>query len=172
MSDVNSETEVGTWNGDTTKFAEIPQHIYWMRRALALAQEALVANEVPVGALVVRKGAVVGEGFNRTISVCDPSAHAEIIALRNASAKLKNHRITDATLYVTLEPCAMCAGAIVQARISSVVFGTPDPKSGAGGSVMNVLQNEHLNHRCEVTGGVLQNECAAILRKFFQSKRI
>ncbi len=143
----------------------------WMQAALRLAVSAERAEEVPVGAVVVSNGKVIGEGYNRTIVDSDPAAHAEIIALRSAAQTHRNHRLPDADLYVTLEPCAMCAGAIVHARIRRVVFGAYDPKSGAAGSVINVLDHQELNHRCQVTGGVLQRECADILQRFFKNKR-
>lgn len=143
----------------------------WMRRALELAQRAEELGEVPVGAVVVADGEVIGEGWNQPISAHDPTAHAEIVALRAAAQRVRNYRLTGATLYVTLEPCAMCAGAIVQARIARVVFGAPDPKAGAGGSVFNLLAHERLNHRAEVAGGVLEAACAGLLQAFFQSRR-
>lgn len=143
----------------------------FMRRALALAQHAEAAGEVPVGAVVVQGGEIIGEGWNQPIRAHDPSAHAEIVALRAAAAQRRNYRLTDTTLYVTLEPCAMCAGAIVQARVTRVVFGASDPKAGAGGSVFNLLASEKLNHRAEVDGGLMAEECAEMLRRFFQARR-
>ncbi len=142
-----------------------------MRRALELARRAEELGEVPVGAVVVADGEVIGEGWNQPISANDPTAHAEIVALRAAAQRVRNYRLTGAALYVTLEPCAMCAGAIVHARIARVVFGAPDPKAGAGGSVFNLLANERLNHRAEVAGGVLEAVCADLLQAFFQSRR-
>jgi tRNA(adenine34) deaminase len=142
-----------------------------MLRALELARHAETLGEVPVGAVVVRNGEIIGEGWNQPISANDPSAHAEIMALRAAGQRLRNYRLTDSTLYVTLEPCAMCAGAIVHARVARVVFGAPDPKAGAGGSVFNLLTNDRLNHRAEVTGGVLAEACGALLRRFFEARR-
>ncbi len=142
-----------------------------MQRALDLARYAEAAGEVPVGAVVVLNGEVIGEGWNQPIVTHDPSAHAEMVALRAAARQIKNYRLTGATLYVTLEPCAMCAGAIVHARIARVVYGAADPKAGAAGSVFSLLDSERLNHRAEVVGGVLAGECGEILRMFFQSRR-
>jgi tRNA(adenine34) deaminase len=142
-----------------------------MRRALDLARHAEQAGEIPVGALVVLNDEVIGEGWNQPIVSHDPTAHAEIVALRAAATRLKNYRLTDTTLYVTLEPCAMCAGAIVQARVARVVYGATDPKAGAAGSVFNLLGSPSLNHRAQVTGGVLAEECGTMLRKFFEVRR-
>jgi len=142
-----------------------------MRRALELARHAGEAGEVPVGALVVMNDEVVGEGWNQPIVSHDPTAHAEIVALRAAAERMKNYRLPGAFLYVTLEPCAMCAGAIVQARIARVVYGAPDPKAGAAGSVFNLLQSASLNHRAEITGGVMSDECGRMLQQFFQRRR-
>jgi tRNA(adenine34) deaminase len=143
----------------------------WMRRALELARRAEALGEVPVGAVVVHDAEIIGEGWNQPITSNDPTAHAEIVALRAAAQRLRNYRLTDTSLYVTLEPCAMCAGAIVHARIARVVFGAPDPRAGAGGSVFNLLANERLNHRASVRRGVLVEECAGLLQDFFQSRR-
>ena len=142
-----------------------------MQRALELARRAEQEGEVPVGALVVLENEIIGEGWNRPIGAADPTAHAEIAALRAAATRLGNYRLTGATLYVTLEPCPMCAGAIVQARIARVVFGATDPLAGAAGTVFNLLQTSSLNHRAVVLGGVLAQECARLLKGFFQSKR-
>lgn len=142
-----------------------------MRRALALARHAEAADEVPVGALIVRGDEVIGEGWNQPIAAHDPTAHAEIVALRAAAMRVKNYRLPDAVLYVTLEPCSMCAGAIVQARIARVVYGAADPKSGAAGSVVNLLDSPVLNHRAQITGGLLADECGRQLAVFFQGKR-
>lgn len=143
----------------------------WMRQALALAARAGKAGEVPVGAVVVKNNHCIAEGWNQTIALKDPSAHAEIVALRAAARYLGNHRLLDTTLYVTLEPCAMCAGAIVQARVSRVVYAAADPKAGAAGSVFNVLQCEQLNHQVELTAGVLREEAGALLQDFFKARR-
>lgn len=142
-----------------------------MERALELARQAEQEGEVPVGAVVVLDNEVVGEGWNRPIAADDPTAHAEIQALRAAAARLGNYRLPGTTLYVTLEPCVMCAGALIQARVQRLVFGACDPKAGAAGSVFDILPSERLNHRIDVQGGVMENECAALLQKFFQERR-
>jgi tRNA(adenine34) deaminase len=143
----------------------------FMRRAIELAREAEAAGEVPVGAVIVRDGEIVAEGFNRPISTHDPTAHAEMVALRAAAARLDNYRLLGTTLYVTLEPCAMCAGAMVHARVQRLVYAAPDPRAGAAGSVFNVVQNPALNHRLETEPGVLAEECSAMLRDFFVARR-
>lgn len=143
----------------------------WMRHALVLAQRAAAEGEVPVGAVVVKDGVVIGEGWNRPIAAHDPTAHAEIQALRAAALHIGNYRLTDTNLYVTLEPCAMCAGAMVHARVRRVVYGASDPRTGAAGSVFNLLQSVQLNHQAEVCGGVLAEECGALLREFFRARR-
>lgn len=142
-----------------------------MRQALLLAQNAEALGEVPVGAVLVKDGEVVGEGWNQPISTNDPSAHAEMVALRQAAAKQQNYRLPETTLYVTLEPCAMCAGALVHARVGRVVYAAPEPRTGAAGSVMNVLQHEALNHRCEIHAGLCEQESAGMLKAFFKAKR-
>ncbi len=142
-----------------------------MRQALALAQRAEAAGEVPVGALVVLDNAVIGEGWNCPISTNDPTAHAEIVALRAAALHVGNYRLTGASLYVTLEPCPMCAGAMVQARVARVVYGAADPIAGAAGSVFNILSAPSLNHRAQLQGGVLQEECTHMLKAFFRARR-
>lgn len=142
-----------------------------MRHALDLAREAWAAGEVPVGAVVVKDGEIVGRGFNAPISGHDPSAHAEIRALRDAAIRLGNYRLTDCTLYVTIEPCAMCAGAIMHARIARLVYGAQDPKTGACGSVVNLFMEKKLNHHTEVTSGVLAQECGDMLSRFFAERR-
>ena len=144
---------------------------YWMGRALALAQCAAEAGEVPVGAVLVRGDEIIGEGWNQPISACDPTAHAEVLALRAAAARVGNYRLVDSTLYVTLEPCPMCAGAIIHARVARVVFGAEDPRAGAAGAVFNLLQSIALNHRAEVSGGVMAKECGSLLREFFRARR-
>ena len=143
----------------------------FMRRALELAEVAQQRGDVPVGAVLVREGRIEGAGFNQKEANHDPTAHAEIVALRQAAARSGGWRLPGATLYVTKEPCVMCAGALVHVRLRRVIFGCADPKAGAAGSTMNLLQTQVLNHRCEITPGVLQNECAAILQSFFQKKR-
>jgi tRNA(adenine34) deaminase len=142
-----------------------------IRTALALAEEAQRAGEVPVGAIVIAAGAIVGRGFNAPISRADPTAHAEIAALRDAAQRLGNYRLPECDLYVTLEPCAMCAGAILQARIRRLVFGAPDPKTGACGGVVDLFAEPRLNHQTTVTGGVLAEECGALLKQFFAGRR-
>ena len=142
-----------------------------MERAFALAEAAGRQGEVPVGVLIVREGEVLGEGWNRPISEADPTAHAEVVALRAAASRLGNYRLTGATLYVTLEPCAMCSGAIIHARLARVVFGAFDPRTGAAGSVLEVLNTNRLNHRVDITGGVLQAATAAQLQQFFRARR-
>jgi len=142
-----------------------------MRAAIVEAEFAAEAGEVPVGAVVVLDGSVIGRGVNRTIRDCDPSAHAEIVALRAAARAKGNYRITGAELYVTLEPCAMCIGAMVQARIARLVFGAYDPKAGAAGSVIDLTDSPAFNHRFEVNGGILADECGAVLSGFFDMRR-
>ncbi|MDB5977494.1 MAG: tadA [Nevskia sp.] len=142
-----------------------------MRRALDLARQAAGQGEVPVGALLVLDGEPIGEGWNKPISQHDPSAHAEMLAMRDAAQRLGNYRLTGTTLYVTLEPCVMCAGAIVHARVSRLVFGARDPKAGAVDSVYDVIARPRLNHVVAWSGGVLEEECGAVLREFFRSRR-
>ena len=142
-----------------------------MREAMDLAREAAVCGEVPVGALVVREGEIVGRGFNAPILRHDATAHAEIMALRDAGANLGNYRLPGCTLYVTLEPCAMCAGAIMHARIARVVYGARDPKTGVHGSVLDLFAEERLNHHARVEGGVLAEECGRLLSEFFAARR-
>lgn len=144
---------------------------YWMNRALNLAGLARDAGEVPVGAVVVSGGREIGAGFNAPITGCDPTAHAEIQALRSAAARVGNYRLPGATLYVTLEPCTMCVGAIVHGRISRLVYGASEPKAGAVESARQTLQDEHLNWQVAVTGGVLSSECRQIIQRFFASRR-
>jgi len=144
---------------------------FWMQQALALARRAGQAGEVPVGAVLIRDDALFAKGWNQPISANDPTAHAEIVALREGAVRESNYRLPGTTLYVTLEPCAMCAGAIVHARIARVVFGAADSKTGAAGSVMNLLAHSRLNHQAAVEGGVLAPECGALLQEFFRSRR-
>src|SRR5437867_2211154 len=143
----------------------------YMDLALAEARKAEVAGEVPVGAVVVSSGTVIGRGFNQPISQNDPTAHAEIVALREAAQRQQNYRLVNATMYCTVEPCVMCAGAMIHARIARFVFGTPDPKAGSAGSIYNVLTDPRLNHRVEVVSGIREEECASLLRDFFQRRR-
>ena len=142
-----------------------------MREALALARDAWAAGEVPVGAVVVKDGEIVGRGFNAPISRHDPSAHAEIMALRNAAENLGNYRLAGCSLYVTLEPCVMCMGAIFHARVERVVYGASDPKTGACGSIIDLPAETRLNHHAEVLGGVLADECGGMLSGFFAQRR-
>ena len=145
----------------------------WMRQALALAERAQREDdEIPVGALVVdAEGRLVAEGWNRNIAECDPSAHAEIVAMRRAGAAIGNHRLVGCTLYVTLEPCAMCAMAMVHARVARVVYGASDPKTGAAGSVFDLLADPRHNHRVEVVAGVLGEQASSMLTNYFRAKR-
>ncbi|MFT6164945.1 MAG: tRNA(adenine34) deaminase [Zhongshania aliphaticivorans] len=144
---------------------------YWMRHALELAQQADQTNEVPVGAIVVKGNAVIAEGFNQPISSADPTAHAEIVALRGAAQTLNNYRLPDTTLYVTVEPCAMCAGAIIHSRIKRVVYGAAEPKAGAVCSHLQLFDQAQMNHRVEWQGGVLADEATAVLQAFFARRR-
>jgi tRNA(adenine34) deaminase len=148
-----------------------PRDEYFMRLALREATRALEHDDIPVGAIVVQNGEVIGSGHNERELRCDPTAHAEVIALRDAARTLGSWRVLESVLYVTLEPCAMCAGAIVLARIPRLVFGTSDPKAGAAGSVLDVLSQPSLNHRPQVQSGLLARECADLLRSFFASRR-
>ena len=145
--------------------------IQYMQAALALAAEAALAGEVPVGAVVVKDGAIIGRGSNAPISRHDPSAHAEILALRDAASSIGNYRLVGCTLYVTLEPCAMCSGAIQHARISRLVYGAKDPKTGACGSVVDLMAEPMLNHHTEVAGGVMADTCGLMLSSFFAERR-
>jgi tRNA(adenine34) deaminase len=156
---------------DTESDAAPAADVVYMARALELARRAEAAGEVPVGAVIVRDGGIVAEGWNRPIGANDPTAHAEIVAMRAAGQALGTYRLTGTTLYVTLEPCAMCASAMVHARIGRLVFAAADPRAGAAGSVFNIVQHPALNHRIECTGGVLAEECGSLLRRFFQARR-
>ena len=144
---------------------------HWMQHALHLAEQAAEQDEVPVGAVVVLDEEAVGEGWNQPISSCDPTAHAEIIALRDAARRIGNYRLTGATLYVTLEPCLMCVGAMIHARIGRVVFGASDPKRGAVNSTTRAFETQGLNHRVTFTGGVMASACAGRLHDFFRARR-
>jgi tRNA(adenine34) deaminase len=142
-----------------------------MQLAIREAEIAAGAGEVPVGAVVVRNGELIGQGYNQPVATSDPTAHAEIVALRAAALREKNYRLNDVHLYVTLEPCAMCIGAMLHSRVGRLVFGAYDSKAGAAGSVLDLANNRLLNHRMEVNGGLMQDDCAAILKKFFDSRR-
>jgi tRNA(adenine34) deaminase len=144
----------------------------YMRMAIALAEEAGILGEVPVGAIVVNNGEVIGRGRNAPISLNDPTAHAEIQAMREAAKHLGNYRLVDCTLFVTLEPCAMCSGAIQHARISRLVYGARDPKTGCCGSVIDLMAENKLNHHCEVTANVMAEECGSLLSSFFKQRRL
>ncbi len=150
---------------------ELEDHLRWMRRALALARRAARAGEVPVGAVVVRDGALIGAAWNAPVSLSDPSAHAEILALRRAGACLGNYRLPGADLYVTLEPCPMCAGAMVHARLRRLVYAAADPRTGAAGSVYDIVRDPRLNHQLSCVGGILAEDSARLLRDFFLRRR-
>lgn len=143
----------------------------WMEEAVRLAQRSLAEGEVPVGAVVVRNGTIIGRGWNRTIASRDPGAHAEMLALREAGTAAENYRLPECDIYVTLEPCAMCAGALVHARIRRLVIGALDPKSGAAGSALTVVNHPALNHRMQVTTGILAGRCMELLQNFFRERR-
>ncbi len=150
---------------------DIDEDTRWMKHALSLAQQAAAEDEVPVGAVVVHNGEILGEGWNRPISTVDPTAHAEVVALRNAATNAGNYRLAGATLYVTLEPCLMCAGAMIHARIERLVFAANDPKRGAVNSTGHAFETQGLNHRIAVTGGVLAQDSAELLQEFFRVRR-
>jgi len=143
----------------------------FMKQALEQAQLAALAGEVPVGAILVRDGQVISKGFNKPITNHDPSAHAEMLALRQAALAEQNYRLPGTTLYVTLEPCTMCAGAILHARVDRIVYGAPDPKTGAAGSVMDVFSSKQINHQTIVNGGIMAEECGQLLKTFFKERR-
>jgi tRNA(adenine34) deaminase len=156
---------------DELSMNELSMDELWMEEALRAAQRALDENEVPVGAVVVLNGRVIGRGWNRNIGANDPTAHAEILALREAGAAVGNHRLEECDLFVTIEPCAMCAGALVHARVKHLVYGADDAKAGAVRSVMQVLNHPQLNHQMEVRSGVLAGRCAELLQAFFKNRR-
>ena len=145
--------------------------LFWMQRALELALKAESLGEVPIGAVLVKDDQILGEGYNSPISKHDPTAHAEIMALREAANRIGNYRLLNTTLYVTVEPCVMCAGALVHARVKEVVFGAAEPRTGAAGSIFDILQSSKLNHQVAVRGGVLAQECADLLQQFFKLRR-
>ncbi len=167
------ESRQATWRArrDTTPAPRSADDVRWMGEALALAQAAAARGEVPVGAVVVQDGAVVGRGGNAPVAASDPTAHAEIGALREAGRAIGNYRLPEAAMYVTLEPCAMCAGAIMHARIARLVFGARDPKTGACGSVVDLFAERRINHHTAVVGGVRADECGALLSAFFAARR-
>ena len=147
------------------------EDLKFMKLALELAKKAELKNEVPVGALVVLDGKIIGRGMNTSIGDYDPTSHAEIKAIREAAKAIKNYRLKDCTIYVTLEPCAMCVGAIQHARIDKIIYGAPDPKTGACGSMIDLISIKEINHHAEALGGILEKECSQILKDFFLSKR-
>lgn len=149
----------------------LPDDVRWMQEAVRLAEAAAAAGEVPVGAVVVRDGKIIGRGSNRPIGTHDPTAHAEILALREAAQAVGNYRLGDCDLYVTIEPCAMCAGALVHARIGTLFYGADDPKAGAVSSIISLLEVPAWNHRVQAVSGVLAEECGQLLRSFFQQRR-
>ena len=148
------------------------QHEFFMREALQLAQRAAAVGEVPVGAVVVRDGVIVGRGFNRPISACDPTAHAEVMALRDAAATLQNYRLPGCSLYVTIEPCAMCFGAAIHARIERIIYGAHEPKSGCIDSNLHLSQQACFNHQVHCVSGTLARECSALISDFFAQRRL
>ncbi len=160
-----------TMANGTNSMNDSDPHLHWMRRALALAERGAQAGEVPVGAVLVRDGQLLAEGYNRPVGDCDPSAHAEIVSLRAAAAASANYRLLDTTLYVTMEPCVMCAGAIVHARVANVVYGAADHKWGACGSVFNIFEAGRLNHDVTVLGGVMAADSVQLLQAFFRHRR-
>ncbi|MNM27015.1 tRNA-specific adenosine deaminase [compost metagenome] len=147
------------------------EHEQWMREAIAEARKAEALGEVPIGAVIVQGGAIIGRGYNLRETTLDSTAHAEMVAIREASKALNSWRLLDCTLYVTLEPCPMCAGAMVQSRVPRTVYGTPDPKAGCAGTLMNLLEEPRFNHRTEIISGILQDECAELLTSFFRRLR-
>ncbi len=150
---------------------QMPDDWYWMEQAFRLAERAALAGEVPVGAVLVRDGELIGSGWNQPIDSCDPSAHAEIVALRNAASNVENYRLPDTTLYVTIEPCAMCAGAMLHARVARLVFGAPEPRNGAIISQLKILENSQLTHQIEWQAGVMAEECKRLIQNFFRARR-
>jgi len=175
LSGLKPEASPHTRENSATESSQFPPEDrpdeIWMEEALRCAQRALEAGEVPVGAVVVRNGQVVGRGWNRNITDSDPTAHAEVIALREAGATVGNHRLEHCELFVTIEPCAMCAGALTHARVKRLVYGSDDPKAGAVKSVLQVLNHPQLNHKIEVRSGVLAGRSAELLQSFFRSRR-
>jgi tRNA(adenine34) deaminase len=154
------------------RLSQLPeQDEFFMREALLMAEEALKLGEVPVGAVVVKEGVIIGRGFNHPIAAHDPSAHAEVMALRDAARTLGNYRLPGCILYVTIEPCTMCAGAVFHARIARVVYGAAEYKTGAGGSIINLFTEARLNHHATIEGGLLAEECGGMVSRFFAEKR-
>ena len=155
-----------------SEYEQAMNHEHYIRYAISLAQKAESQGEVPVGAVIVKNNEIIAEGYNQPIQLNDPTAHAEMMALRAAAKKLNNYRLTDCVMYVTLEPCSMCVGAMIHARISHLVFGASEPKTGAAGSAFHLLNDPKHNHQIDCHGGVLAQECASILKNFFQNKRL
>jgi tRNA(adenine34) deaminase len=171
-SELNSELpQAQLLDLDESHFEQVQRDQMFMQQALTQAQNAWILGEVPVGAVVVKDGQIIATGFNQPVGDHDPTAHAEIIALREAASLLNNYRLPGCELYVTLEPCAMCAGAMLHARLERVVYGAPDPKTGVAGSIINLFAEERLNHQTAVLGGVLGDQCASLLRSFFAERR-
>jgi tRNA(adenine34) deaminase len=158
-------------NDSSTPAGAVEADEYWMRLALALARQAEAANEVPVGAILVREGVMLGQGYNHPITSRDPTAHAEIVALRAAAIRADNYRLPGSTLYVTIEPCTMCVGAMIHARVEQLVFGALEPRAGAVVSRHQLAAHPAYNHQMQVRGGVLEEECATVMREFFRRKR-
>lgn len=156
---------------ENTDFLRLSEDAFWMEQALEQARMAAQAGEVPVGAVVIKDGKILGSGHNRNLLDNDPTAHAEIVAVRQAAAKIGNHRLTGCEMFVTIEPCAMCAGAMIHARIARLVYGAGDPKAGAAGSALEVLNHPRLNHQIKITPGVLAEQCSEILQEFFRARR-
>lgn len=156
---------------DFSSYSEEEQHQFWMREAIAEARQAESLGEVPIGAVIVQNDRIVGRGYNLRETTLDSTAHAEMVAIRQASETIGAWRLLDCSLYVTLEPCPMCAGAIVQSRVPRVIFGTADPKAGCAGTLMNLLQEPRFNHQTEVIANILQPECASLLTEFFRRLR-
>src|ERR1700730_10530082 len=167
---INADAEIQLLTIEDGPLTTVPDE-FCMEEALRAAQRALDAGEVPVGAVVVCDGKIVARGWNRNLADCDPTAHAEIVVLREAGAAVGNHRLGDCELFATIEPCAMCAGAMIHARLKRLVYGADDPKAGAVRSVVQVLNHPQLNHRMEVRGGVLAGRCAEMMQAFFKSRR-
>jgi tRNA(adenine34) deaminase len=175
MSDETEKSRIDSvptrHSSPVTRHSSTDVDAHFMSRAIELARTAEAAGEVPVGAVVVKDGAIVGDGWNRPISTNDPTAHAEIVALRAAAQTLGTYRLLDTTLYVTLEPCPMCAGAMVHARVARLVYAAADPRAGAAGTVFDIVRHPVLNHRLECSSGVMAEECGRLLREFFLARR-
>lgn len=172
MSSIEGRVTIKAKNKPTSRPSVLaPNDLKWMQRALELAAHAETKGEVPVGAVIVRDDEVIAEGWNQPVASHDPTAHAEVMALRAAGNAEKNYRLLDTTLYVTLEPCVMCAGAIIHARVGRVVYGASDPRVGAAGSAFSLLGSDQFNHVVQVEGGIMETECGEFLRRFFKARR-